>query len=268
MIKQIITSLFVCLVLSPVFAVECENSDEKFVKINSGQIGYSMYDTKIYANAQHKCTNKFDCDLYTDGDWASKNKDQANFYIQGTSACLDSDEYNQDTNTYGSYCFCNIKQLDGYKVLSDWVYVKHFQNNIFDEGKFTNSPQRATYEKQRIDTANLDDCMDKCSDVCQSSLSKLINSVNGFYTCGIPLYKKTNVNCVIGNKIVKAKQVLVFDESAEIVADKYNIVFAKDTSDKNNLFYIGKYGYTTVYLKIVNDKIYVGNQTYSMQECM
>ena len=47
-----------------------------------------------------------------------------------------------------------------------------------------------------------------------------------------------------------------------------SIIFKRDTDDKDNMMYTGTYDYFTVYLKVENDKIYVGNKLWDLQECM
>jgi hypothetical protein len=264
MLKHIFALVLFALVVSPGVALECEDGDEKFVKIDGNQIGYNMYDTNTYADKLKKCEFRFECGLYTGGDWGKTNAKQHEFNVVGGSRCFDSDEYSVDKSTYGSYCFCNIKQLDNFKVLSSWVYIKQFQKYVFDETKFSDSEQKAKREKERVNSQNLEDCMNNCASACQSNMSKLIKKVQGFYTCGTALYKKTNVKCVADNKFINAKKISVFDDVAEIITEQSNIVFTKGDND----IYVGEYDDDTIYLKVKNNKIYVGNNTYSMEECL
>lgn len=248
-------------------ASNCSN-DEKFIKIDGNQIGYSMYNESLYANKLIACENKLDCGLYTGGEWALKNNKSDDFNIKGVSLCLDSDEYNKDKNKAGPYCHCRIQELDNYKVLSDWFVVNYFQDNTFDESKQYSSAQQQEYEKQKIAHENTKDCMNNCAEKCKSNLYRLIKTVYGYYDCGTALYKKTNVKCIINNKFINVKNLFVFDDVAEINMGDNSIGFARDKSNVDDLIYIGKFEYNTIYLKVKNNQIYVGRTEYSMEECM
>lgn len=264
---KIILPFFICLFACPlVFALDCPD-DEKFIPIQDNQIGYSMYDYTMYANKLEKCKGT-DCDLYTGGEWKVKNISSDNLNVVGKSLCLDSDDFNKKTSKTGSYCHCSIQELDNYPVLADWINVKVYERNVFDEDKKYFSEHEKKQERQRINDKNTQECMDNCSRDCQSNLSKLIKVVHGYYVCDKALYKTSEVICVIDSQIIKAKTISVFDDIAEIKTKNESIIFYRDKKDSKNLIYVGSYDYTDVYLKVDGNKIYVGTKSYSMEECL
>ena len=254
---------------TPTFALDCQDKDERLIKIDSSQIGYTIYNKKQYANKLEKCDYKFVCGLYTDGDWKRVNsQDSKNFNILGSSLCLNAPDYNAENNTYGSYCWCNITEIDNYKVAADWAYIKKFEKYVFDENKHKTNEKMTDYEKERINELNLKDCMNNCADLCQSNLYQSISKVQGYYVCDKALYKIANVKCAVNKKFINAKNISVFETSAQIETDNKIIYFEQDKSHTKDLIYIGEYEYNKVYLKVNKGKIYVGHQDYSLEECM
>ena len=256
MALKILSFLFLSFICSNAFAMECSD-DEKFIPISENQIGYSMYKESIYAEPIQGLKG---------GKWALKNIETKDVGVIGSALCLDSEEFNNDT--IGSYCYCRISEIDGYKVLSDWVNVRHFANNVFDSDKKYSSEFAEKMAKQQVDEKNIKDCKDKCTGFCQGNMSALIKKVRGYYVCDKALYKKTNVMCVVNNKFLKSKYIHVFDDIAEINLDDTSIILTRDKTNTQTLFYVGEFEYDPIYLKIENNKIFVGNKTFSMEECM
>ena len=149
--------------------------------------------------------------------------------------------------------------------------IRNFNQYKFDENEYADKPgheYKAKQKKEKIEARNINDCMNNCALQCQSKLSSLVRGVRGYYVCDNATYKLTNVKCVIDKKFIKAKSVLVFDDIAEIQTSSDSIVFIRDTNDKKDFVYIGKYDNDTVYLKVKNKRIYVGRKSYSMEECL
>lgn len=267
MFKQILfLSVFVFL-CPMVFAAECVD-DDKLILIKENQIGYSMYNETVYTNQLKKCSSyDLTCDLYTGGEWKLRNRNSHDLNVVGRAFCLDSYEFNNG-NKYGSHCYCKIQELDNYKVLSDWVYVKHYQNYIFDENQTYSSEADKKFKQNDVISKNIKDCENNCAQSCQSYLSNLIKAVRGYYVCDKALYKATDVICSIDKQLVKAKTIFVFDDTAEIKTKDDSIVFIRDKNDTKNLTYVGTYAGAMVYLKVVNNKIYVGDKTYSLEQCL
>lgn len=266
--KKILSFSYFCLFCPLAFAMECSDG-EKLVKITGDQIGYSMYNETVYANKLGKCGDyDFKCDSETGGKWKLRNKDKPDdFNITGQALCLDSTEFNTNAKI-GPYCYCKIQEIDNYKVLSDWINVEFYQNNIFDENKKYSSETEKTRQKNQINDKNNQECMNNCAHTCQSRLYKLIKTVHGYYVCAKALYKMTNVLCGIGDKIIKAKTIQVFDNIAEINMGDTSIIFTKDSLNSKETIYTGEFEYEPVYLKIQNNSVYVGHKLYSMEKCL
>jgi hypothetical protein len=245
-------------------AVECQNTDEKLIKIKGTDIGYAMYNKKTYAQKLEKCDYKFMC-LYTGGEWAIENKESKDLNVTGISSCLNSDVYDKNNNAYGNYCWCKITQLDNYKVLSSWNMVKKFEKYKYDP---QNSLKTNEYEQARVKKNNITDCVNMCAQECQSNLSQLIKSVSGYYVCADALHKVNDVICVVDNKFIKAKKISIFEDVAQISTDDGDIILVRDTQDEKNLVYVGEYNDVPIYLKWASGKFYAGHKIYSMEECM
>lgn len=239
------------------FAVDCVE-DQKLVVIDGTKIGYNMYDKKNYADEIHGLSG---------GGWSLQNNDTSDLSVVGQALCLNTYDYDYKDNKIGSNCFCKIKELDKYNVLADWVNVKQFQKSIFNENATYPSEIAKKMAKDSAEDRNRQDCMKNCAKECQNNLSKLVKAVKGYYGCGKAIYKKTDVKCVIDRKIINAKHINVFDDVAEINMGENSIVFTKDASTKS-MVYEGSFEYEPVYLKIKNNNIYVGRETYSMEECL
>lgn len=267
MVKKILVFLLLMVWGSNVFSIQCPD-DEKLIKVDGNVLGYNMYNKVLYTNELQECSARINCDLFTGGEWALKSYESDNFSLVGQSLCLGTEAYSKTANTIGSNCFCKISELDNYKVLSDWVNVKLFQSNVFDEYKKYSSESAKKYAKESVDKSNIRDCMNSCSRVCKSYLSNLIRTVRGYYICDKALYKVTNVRCGIDNKIVRANTIFVFDDGAEINMDNDSIIFGRDKTNTQELTYVGEFEYDTVYLKVKDNKIYVGNKIYSLAECL
>ena len=95
-----------------------------------------------------------------------------------------------------------------------------------------------------------------------------INLVDDSYTGGRATYKLENARCVIDNKFVHAKSILIFDDMAEIqILGGGSIVFKRE--EDNKLFdYVGKYQGDTIYLRLKDKQIFVGRNKYSAKECL
>ena len=267
MLKQFFIFLTIVVFTSNAFAIDCQNKDEKLVRINGG-FNISIYNKHVYANKLHKCESSFNCDLYDGGEWKTTNKDSDNFNIIGTSICSDSYEYKYDKNQTGPYCWCRIKEMDNYRILSEWTNVKLFQNHVFDEYKQYKSEYIKENERKKIIKLNIQNCMDECPKTCQSNIAKMYNNIRGYYICDTALIKKEDVFCTIDKKLIKAKRLSVFDDIAEIDTGETSIVFERDTTNPTNKVFITEYEHDKLYLKVINNGIYVGRKNYSMEECI
>ncbi len=256
--KQILLFFTLLLFCTVVFATECQD-DEKFVPIKDNQIGYSMYNEALKTEKMEGLNGT---------EWKLRNKTSYDQNVIGHALCLDTEEFSENSNKTGPHCFCKIKEIDNYKVLSDWTNVEHYQNHVFDENKTYSSEMAKRMQKKNIEDQNKRDCMYNCPNTCQSKLYKLIKTVRGFYVCDKALYKISNVRCTIDNKFVKAKNILVFEDIAEINMGDSSILFTKSTENTQDLTYVGEFEYEPVFLKVQNNTIYVGRKTYSMEECL
>lgn len=252
-------SIIGILITSSGLALDCPNNDEKLIAIDNSQIGTSMYKTKQDIEPLEKCKQSFNCQLYTGGQWAL-NGNEPTSNISGISTCAD------ETRTkYGSNCYCKAQIIDNFKVGADWILVKDFQ--IYTPNILSHTdPETA---RRQIEQQAQSDCEHECPKYCQTQLSQIIKGVHGFYTCANSLYKTQNVKCVLGDKIITASEIKVFDDSAEI---SEHLFLQRDTSNPNDFIYIGQYNDNTAYLRVTNTtekpKFFVGEKLYMMTECL
>lgn len=239
-----------------VFATECQD-DEKFNPIKEEQIGYSMYNESIKPDKIEDINGV---------EWKIINKSAQEQNIVGIALCLDTEDFSERTNKMGPYCFCKIKEIDNYKVLSDWVNVEYYKKYIFYENESYPSETMKKMQRKNTEEKNKQECMAGCPKNCQSNLYKLIKTLRGYYVCDKSLYKISNVKCVIENKFIKAVNIRVFEDVAEIDMGDDSIIFTKNPEDKQT--YVGKFENEPVFLKVQNNAIYVGRKSYSMEECL
>ena len=257
---------FFCL---PGFAIDCQDGmDEKLVKLEANKLGTNMYDKKISADKIEKWDYKSSTGAYTSGRWALQNEKDNNLNVFGVSICTDSDEILNFKNiNIGPYCWCNVESVDNYRVSSEWKNVKEYKRHKFDETKYENKKDMARQKEKEAKEKNIQDCMNECSSTCQSKHSSLIHKINGFYVCEKSKYKLLNARCTVDNKFITAKSILVFDDIAEIqLLGGGSIIFTPENTNSSN--YVGEYENLPIYLQIKNNGIYVGRNTYSMQECL
>lgn len=215
------------------FGINCDK-DNGFVKIDEGTIGYNMYNK--YGRAD-KIQNK-------DGaEWVLKNKDSDNLNIYGTAFCS-----NSDSNNYfkqGKFCWCKINVIDDYKVDSNWKYVKEFYE-----------PKSSQKEENEASTKL---CIENCSSYCQQSIARIIKEVNGYYACDKIIYRIENPKCGGYTFFNKIREIKVFNDTAEIIYEKYRKVLTK-----NGEVYNGE----GIILKIMDNKLFFGSKiTQNMEEC-
>ncbi len=267
MLRKWLCFIMCTLFVSNVFALDCKDKDERLVLIPvATDIGYKMYDEKMHANKLTYC-NGFRCErIYTGGEWRVINKESSDMNISGLSLCLDSDIYDAENNKPGPNCFCNVTKLDNYKILSDWVNVKEFEAKDFKQYKSKNSDET---DQERDDRQSREACENKCSETCQSNLSKLIRYLKGFYTCDNALYKTSKLMCNMNKRFIDLYDIKVFDDLIELTLNKEKIIMRKyKDSDE---FYETRYRDQLLYLKIIvtdNQPTYMfGNEKSSLTEC-
>ena len=268
--KKILVAFGLLLFASSVFAIDCGDMDEKLVILdNASKLDTNIYDEKGAHNKIEWVDYKLIGDSYTGGRWSSRNKQDSNLNVSGFAICIDNDEYVNITNiNRGPYCWCRVEKVDNYRVSGNWEKIKEFNRHKFDETKYEGKKDKALQKKKEIEEKNIQDCMDNCATACQDRRANLIHKINGFYNCGRATYKIQDARCVIDNKFVHAKSILIFDDMAEIqMLDGGSIVFKRE--ENNKLFdYVGKYQGDTIYLRLKNKQIFVGRNKYSAKECL
>lgn len=269
MFKKILLFLICVFSCSNMFAVDCQNMDEKFVKVDTSKIGTDMYDKNTRADKIEKSDYlglRFN-GLYNGGRWGITNKKDKSFNVTGLAICIDNNGTLDFKNiNQGQYCWCNVESIDNYQVASKWHNVKEYNRHIFDENKYKDKPNLAQQKEKEAKEFNIQDCMNGCAASCQTKKSELIRGIYGYYICEKALYKLQNVKCEIDRDFINAVSISVFDDIAEIKMLDGNIVFTRE--NQNDFNYVGKYDDEPVYLKVKNNSIYVGRQNYSMQECL
>ena len=55
---------------------------------------------------------------------------------------------------------------------------------------------------------------------------------------------------------------------SEINLDDTSIILTRDKTNTQTLFYVAEFEYDPIYLKMENNKFFIGNKTFSMEECM
>lgn len=251
------------------FAIDCQDGmDEKLVKVEANKLDTNMYDKKISADKILKWDYKSANGAYTTGRWMLQNEKDNNLNVFGVSICTDSDEILNFKNiNIGPYCWCNVESVDNYRVSSEWENVKEYKRHKFDEAKYENRKDLAKQKEKEAKEKNIQDCMDECSSTCQTKHSSLIRKINGFYVCEKAKYKINNVRCTIDNKFINAKSILIFNDIAEIqLLGGGSIIFTPENTNGSN--YAGEHENAPIYLKIKDNEIYVGRESYSMQECL
>jgi len=268
--KKILVAFGLLLFASSVFAIDCGDMDEKLVILdNASKLDTNIYDEKGAHNKIELVDYKLIDGSYTGGRWSSRNKQDSNLNVSGFAICIDNDEYLNITNiNRGPYCWCRVEKVDNYSVGSIWESIKEFDNHEFDESKYEGKKDKAEQKKKEVEEKNIQDCMRNCATACQERRANLIHKINGFYNCGRAIYKIQDARCVIDNKFVHAKSILIFDDMAEIqILGGGSIVFKRE--ENNKLFdYVGKYQGDTIYLRFKSKQIFVGRNKYSAKECL
>ena len=268
--RKFLLFVFLSFFVSSGFAIDCHDGmDEKLVKVEANKLDTNMYDKKISANKIEKWDYKSANGSYATGRWMLQNEKNNNLNVVGVSICADNDEIlNFKDINIGPYCWCNVETVDNYRVSSDWKSVKEYKRYKFDETKYENKKDIAKQKEKEAKEKNIQDCLNKCSESCRERHGSMIHKINGFYKCDSAVYKLQNARCVIDDKYINAKSILVFDDIAEIQKlGGGSIVFTRDDSNKNAFDYVGKYDGENLYLRLKNKQIYIGRKTYLMKEC-
>lgn len=257
-------------ILSPAVAMDCADGKvEKLIKIDAARLDTNMYNKKVSADTIESWDYKLVSDSYNGGRWSLKNEKDDNLNVSGVAICIDSDEnFDFKRINRGPYCWCGLRTIDNYDVSSDWRYAREYKSHKFDENKYAGKPDKARQAEREAKEKNIQDCLNKCSESCQGRHGSMIHKINGFYKCDSAVYKLQNARCVIDDKYINAKSILVFDDIAEIQKlGGGSIVFTRDDSNKNAFDYVGKYDGENLYLRLKNKQIYIGRKTYLMKEC-
>lgn len=253
--KRIFCSIIFLLYCPVAFALDCSD-DEKLIPITSDKIGYDMYNESLTPN---------DITDINGTEWRLRNKNSHDQNVIGQAICLNTEEFYNKDKIAGPYCHCQIKQIDNYKVLSDWVSIKHYQNHSFDDTDIDYSEPKTIMQAHIINDKNKYDCMRNCPRACQDNLHKIIKTLRGFYVCDKALFKTSNKICVIDKNLVTAEKILIFDTIAELNIGDTSIFFTKGTDTAT---YVGDFNFEPLLLKIQNNNIYLGRTTYAMEECL
>ena len=266
--KKISLFLIVSFCVSTALALDCQDADEKFVKVDAPKVDTSMYDKKLSVDKIESVDYKSADGAYTSGRWSLKSSKDDNLNVMGVSICNDSDENLDFKNIKkGNYCWCNIESIDTYRVSSKWRKGREFKLRQFDETKYTNKQEQLQQKIKEDKGKKIQECMDNCAKTCQEKYATLIHRIDGFYVCGKSLYKIENARCVVDNKFINAKSILVFDDIADIqLLGGGSIILSRE--NENKFDYVGEYESGKVYLKVKNGGIYVGRKASSVQECL
>lgn len=266
--KKISLFLILSLCVFGAFALDCQDADEKFVKVDAPKVDTSMYDKKLSTDKIENVGYKSTEGLYTSGRWSLKSSKDDNLNVMGASICNNNDENLDFKNIKkGNYCWCNIESIDTYRVSSKWSFLKEHDTYKFDESKYADKPNMAQQKERETKDKNVQDCLDNCAKSCQEKYATFIHKIDGFYVCGKSLYKLENARCVVDNKFVNAKSILVFDDVADIqLLGGGSIILTRE--NENKFDYVGEYESGKVYLKVKNGGIYVGRKASSVQECL
>ncbi len=190
------------------------------------------------------------------------------------SLCLDSEEMkNFERQDTGTHCWCRITSFGDNPVSAKWHHVKHYNKNKFNEEKYRNKKNitEAEIQQKKNEThkQNIKDCTDNCQTNCESRLSTQKQNITGYYICDNAQYKLSNAQCVIDTKIIDTEYVNVFDDFAEILTKRMqHIVFSRDTNQSPEIRYISEFEEKPLYMKIQNNKIYLGREWFSMEDCI
>ena len=268
--KRNLLAVILSFFILPTFAINCEDMDEKLVKVDAPKLATNMYDKKITADKIERYNYKTADGAYTSGRWKIQNEKDENLNVIGVSICADNDEsLNFKNIKIGNYCWCNIESIDNYRISSQWHKRKEYKYHKFDESKYEgkkDTVKEAAKEKEAKEKS-IQDCLDDCASACQENRDSLIHKINGFYVCDKALYKLQNVRCTIDNNFINATSILVFNDMAEIqILGGGSIIFTPD--QMNPSYYTGKYEKSPIYLKVKNKEIHVGRKMSSMKECL
>ena len=268
--KNILLFAIISFFISPGVAIECGDMDEKLVQIDAQKLNTKMYDKKVFANKIETWDYKLISDSYKGGIWSLKNEKDDNLNVSGVAICIDNAEsFDFKRINRGPYCWCGLRTVDNYDVSSDWHYAHEYKFNKLDESKYANKPDKIWQAEKEVQEKNTQDCMNKCAESCQEQQNDMIHKINGFYKCDKSVYTVQNMRCVIDDKYINAKSILIFDDIAEIQKlGGGSIVFTRDDTNKNVFDYVGKYNDETLYLRLKNKQIYIGRKIYSMKECL
>ena len=251
------------------FAIDCaDGMDEKLIKIDATKIDTTLYSKKIKHNEIERLAYK-NMDSYAGGRWSSQNEKDTNLNVSGVAICVDSDvNVNIKNINVGPYCWCALRSIDNFDVSSNWTYAHEYSSHKFDDDEYADKPDKAAKKEKEAKDKNIQDCLKRCAESCQSHQASMIHKINGFYKCDKSLYKSMDARCVLDNKFIHAKYISIFDDVAEVrLAGGGSIVFTREPDDKNNFDYVGKYDGDAVYLRWKKNSIYIGRKIYSLQEC-
>ncbi|MBO4672533.1 MAG: hypothetical protein J5608_02690 [Alphaproteobacteria bacterium] len=237
MLKNLAIILFTIITV-PAFALTCENSTQKLVLTN----------------------------------------DTTNIPFDITSApniislCLESSEPDDfDRQKPGAYCWCKITAFAENPLSANWTFLKQYNTHKFNEEKLRAKKNitETEIQRQKEDTAkqNSQDCATKCQSTCESRLTTLKSDINGYYICDTAQYSATNIQCAVDAKILDIERITFFDDIAELLTKRIQIVFKRDTTNTKDISYIGEYKNKPIYIILQGNKISLGRKWYSMDKC-
>lgn len=264
--EKFLLSVILSFFVLPVFAIDCQNRDEKLIKVDAPKLTTDMYNKTITADGINRRNYKTADGAYKSGRWKAQNEKDENLNVVGVSICSDNNESLDFKNIkVGNYCWCNIESIDNYRISSKWHNIKEHDSYKFDENKYKDNEKLAKQKQEETKDKNIQDCFSNCANSCLMKRSSLIHKIDGFYVCDDALYKLQNVRCTIDNKFINATSILVFNDMAEIqMLGGGSIIFTLD----NNSNYIGEYDNLPIYLKVKNNDIYVGRKELFVKECL
>ena len=264
--EKFLLSVILSFFVLPGFAIDCQDRDEKLVKVDAPKLATDMYNKTITADGIKRRDYKTADGAYTSGRWKVQNEKDENLNVVGVSICSDNNESLDFKNIkVGNYCWCNIESIDNYRISSKWYHIEEYNNYKFDVSKYKDNENLAKQKQEDMKNNNIQDCLANCAKSCLTKRSSLIHKIDGFYVCDDALYKLHNVRCTVDNKFINATSILVFNDMAEIqILGGGSIVFTSE----NNSDYIGEYDNLPIYLKVKNNEIYVGRKKLWLTECL
>ncbi len=249
------------LVCFDVFANTCPLNEKRFVSLQNNKVKAPQYDKANHLLIDDKT------------EWKMTTKFSNDVVASGVSQCFDVDDVNELNNAaQGHFCWCKVLFMDGYDVNAEWKRVEKYTKHKYRPHK-QDAQETIEHEQQIAEQENIKDCWTGCAKRCLENLDTLATKIKSFGVCDKPLYKDSDIRCVINDSFVRIRNISVFDDVAQLEMDKNHnwILLNPQDSKSNEKNFIGMYNGNELHLKIVSDgdKVMYKTKvnTYSFQNC-